>query len=65
MTFEPPKSGVAAWTGTAHETVVITIIVEGKSVQLRFPGGRPVRVTDEVYDELHGCGLLIRGERAE
>ena len=60
-----PELGTVAWTGTAHETVVVTVVLNSTPVKLQFPGGRPVRVVDEAYNELSGRELLIRWERTD
>ncbi len=63
MTTKVPKPGIFAWTGTAHETVMVTLTLGEGTIELKFPSGKPVRVTDEVYNKLLGRTLLIRWER--
>ena len=36
-----PEPGTAAWTGTAHETVVVTVVLNSTPVNLQLPGVKP------------------------
>ena len=65
MAARTPEPGTVAGTGTAEETVVVTVILGSTPVELRFPSDKPVRATDEAYNELLGRELLIRWERAK